>query len=105
MTRGECRLFYVADIHGSERCFRKWLNAAAFYGVDALLLGGDIAGKLLDPIVDEGGGLFSHSLTGRKIMVGAAELEDLKARLRASGRAAHGFSGIHSTTARARSQT
>ena len=29
-------IFYVADIHGSDVCFRKWLNAAAFYGAGYL---------------------------------------------------------------------
>ena len=40
------RLFYATDVHGSERCFRKFLNAAEFYGADAVLLGGDITGQI-----------------------------------------------------------
>ena len=32
------RLFYASDIHGSELVFRKFLNAAKFYGVDALIV-------------------------------------------------------------------
>ena len=43
-------IFYVADIHGSDVCFRKWLNAAGFYGADVLLIGGDLTGKVLLPI-------------------------------------------------------
>ena len=43
-------IFYVADIHGSDVCFRKWLNAAAFYGADVLVIGGDLTGKVLLPI-------------------------------------------------------
>jgi len=45
-----CSLFFATDIHGSERCFRKFINAGAFYGVDALIMGGDITGKTLVPI-------------------------------------------------------
>jgi uncharacterized protein len=41
------RLFFATDIHGSDRCFRKFLNAGKFYGVDYLILGGDITGKML----------------------------------------------------------
>jgi len=52
-TRG-LRLFFATDLHGSERCFRKFLNAADFYGVDQLILGGDMTGKLLVPIVKRG---------------------------------------------------
>ena len=43
-------IFYVADIHGSDLCFRKWLNAAGFYGADILIIGGDLTGKILLPI-------------------------------------------------------
>jgi uncharacterized protein len=45
------RLFYATDIHGSEVTFRKFLNAAKFYEVDALVYGGDLMGKLVVPIV------------------------------------------------------
>jgi len=43
-------IFYVADIHGSDVCFRKWLNAGRFYGADVLIIGGDLTGKVLLPI-------------------------------------------------------
>jgi len=46
----ELTIFYVADIHGSDVCFRKWLNAAGFYGADVLVIGGDLTGKVLLPI-------------------------------------------------------
>ncbi|HWD76584.1 MAG TPA: hypothetical protein VG371_15725 [Solirubrobacteraceae bacterium] len=45
------RLFYCGDIHGSDVCFRKFINAGAHYGADVLILGGDITGKALVPIV------------------------------------------------------
>lgn len=47
---GDLTIFYVADIHGSDICFRKWLNAAGFYGADVLVIGGDLTGKVLLPI-------------------------------------------------------
>ena len=47
------KLFFVSDIHGSETCFRKLVNAGKFYGVDVLIMGGDLAGKELVPIVDD----------------------------------------------------
>ena len=52
------RLFFCTDVHGSEQCFRKFLNAASFYGVDHLILGGDMLGKLLIPIVQNGNGSY-----------------------------------------------
>lgn len=52
------RLFFCTDVHGSEQCFRKFLNAASFYRVDHLVLGGDMLGKLLIPIVQNGNGSY-----------------------------------------------
>ena len=43
------RIYFVTDIHGSEICFRKFLNAAEFYEADVLILGGDICGKYIVP--------------------------------------------------------
>lgn len=48
-------IFYVADIHGSDTCFKKWLNAAGFYGADILIIGGDLTGKVLVPIYPAAG--------------------------------------------------
>jgi Icc-related predicted phosphoesterase len=48
-------ILYVADIHGSDRCFRKWLNAGTHYGVDILIVGGDLTGKILVPVYRSNG--------------------------------------------------
>ena len=49
----DTKVFFATDIHGSDLCLRKFLNAGKFYGVDVLLMGGDLAGKELVPIVDD----------------------------------------------------
>lgn len=59
---GRVRLFYATDVHGSERTFRKFINSAKFYKVDHLIMGGDIMGKFMVPIVDEGGGHYRVTL-------------------------------------------
>jgi uncharacterized protein len=46
------RIFYASDVHGSNRCFKKFLNAGKFYDCDALVLGGDITGKAIVPFVE-----------------------------------------------------
>jgi Icc-related predicted phosphoesterase len=61
---GSTRIFFAADIHGSQITFRKLLAAAGFYGVDALVFGGDLMGKALVPIVRVNGG-FHASFQGR----------------------------------------
>src|SRR6266487_3097666 len=44
------RIFFATDIHGSEVCWRKFLNSAAFYQADLVILGGDVTGKVMIPI-------------------------------------------------------
>ncbi len=56
------RIFFATDVHGSERTYRKFINGAKFYKVDHLVMGGDIEGKFLVPIVDEGGGHYRVTL-------------------------------------------
>jgi Icc-related predicted phosphoesterase len=56
------KLFFVTDVHGSETTFRKFVNAGKFYGVDVLILGGDIAGKMVVPILDLGGGAYRATI-------------------------------------------
>jgi len=47
------KIFFAADIHGSEPTFRKFLRTPEFYGADVLVFGGDLMGKVLVPIVRE----------------------------------------------------
>jgi len=58
------RIFFATDIHGSEVCWRKFLNSAAFYKADLVILGGDLTGKVLVPIV-VGPGYFEVTLSGQ----------------------------------------
>ncbi len=67
------RVFFATDIHGSERCFRKFLGAASFYKADVLVLGGDITGKLVIPIVDLGDGSSKADYLGREMVVRTPE--------------------------------
>lgn len=59
------RVFYATDVHGSERTWRKFLNAAAFYQADVLVMGGDVMGKLTIPIIREAGGTHRATIHGR----------------------------------------
>ena len=48
-------LFFATDIHGSDICWSKFLNAGKFYGADVLILGGDMTGKAIVPFIHQGG--------------------------------------------------
>lgn len=56
------RLFFATDVHGSEVCWRKFINSAKHYEVDVLILGGDMTGKAIVPIVDEGAGRWQYTM-------------------------------------------
>ena len=53
------RLLFASDIHASYTVFKKFLNAGKIYKVDGLIIGGDIAGKALVPIIDLGNGKYN----------------------------------------------
>ena len=79
------RLFFITDVHGSDRCFRKFLNAAKVYKADRLVLGGDITGKVLVPIVEKGSGTYELSLFGKNQVVGRERLAEVKKSLQDAG--------------------
>ena len=87
MAKGQCRIFYVADIHGSERCFRKWLNAVEVYRPDVLVFGGDIAGKVLVPIVEIAPGRYACDQFGETVeLESGSALDAYRRQVRAGGR-------------------
>ncbi len=58
------KLYFVTDIHGSSKCFRKFINAGPIYGADVMILGGDIAGKAIQSIVRGPNGTWTCSFVG-----------------------------------------
>jgi Icc-related predicted phosphoesterase len=76
------RLFYATDLHGSERTYRKFINAGKFYSVNVIVMGGDITGKLLIPIIKEAKGHYRATLQGRvEQLTTQEELDALMTRL------------------------
>jgi len=75
--RDATTIFFATDLHGSETCFRKFVAAAGFYGADLLVLGGDLTGKLVVPLVSQPDGRYEAWVHGRRRLLdsdGAAEL-------------------------------
>ena len=80
------RLFFATDLHGSERTFRKFVNCAKFYKVDHIIMGGDIMGKFLVPIVHEHNSHYRMTLQGTlEHMDGADALQAAKERIETLG--------------------
>ncbi|BDC18314.1 hypothetical protein [Acidianus sp. HS-5] len=70
----QVRILFTSDLHGSDIVFKKFLNAGKMYKVDALIIGGDLAGKALIPIIElndgnyeSDGNKFSKDLLAQKI--------------------------------------
>ena len=78
------RVFFATDLHGSEMCWRKFLNAAKFYEADVLICGGDMTGKAIVPIVQENGN-FTFTLAGVQQAVGAEQVGEVEAQIRRKG--------------------
>jgi Icc-related predicted phosphoesterase len=84
------RIFYASDVHGSDRCFRKFLGAGRFYGADALVLGGDITGKAIVPLVEERPGEVHATFLGTDhVLASAEEIAALEQRIADTGYYSH----------------
>jgi len=49
------RILFVTDLHGSRRAFLKFLNALKLYKADVGIIGGDLTGKVVVPVVKSNG--------------------------------------------------
>jgi uncharacterized protein len=79
------KIFFATDIHGSEICWKKFLNAAAFYKADMVILGGDVTGKAMVPILQYQG-YWELTLNGERIRVESrAELDEIQRKIRDRG--------------------
>ncbi len=79
------RIFFATDLHGSDVCFRKFINAAKFYKADALVLGGDITGKLIMPIQRAANGNYTFRRQGEEQSVAESDFPQAQKQLRDAG--------------------
>lgn len=80
------RLFFATDVHGSEICWRKFLNAGKFYHAEVLVLGGDMTGKALVPIHQEADGTWKGVLLQQEFLLeGEAQVRDFEKRVGSRG--------------------
>jgi uncharacterized protein len=83
--KNEFVIFFATDIHGSRVCFKKFLSSLEFYGADVAILGGDMTGKMIVPIVHQGGGRYQAQVAGQEITLPEAEVPELEGRLADAG--------------------
>jgi uncharacterized protein len=65
-ARNLTRVFLASDLHGSTRCFEKFLRAIDFYEADVLMIAGDLTGKMIVPILEESSGRWISTFQGRE---------------------------------------
>ena len=78
------RIFFATDLHGSEVCWKKFLNAGRFYDAEVLICGGDMTGKAIVPIVSENGH-YSVTLGGESQTVAADQVNEVEGNIRRKG--------------------
>ncbi|TMD90718.1 MAG: metallophosphoesterase [Chloroflexi bacterium] len=78
------KVFFATDLHGSEVCWRKFLNSAKFYDADVLICGGDMTGKAMIPIVEENGH-YTVTIASERQVVSAGEVGDIESQIRRRG--------------------
>ena len=80
------KLFFATDIHGSDICWSKFLNAGKFYEADVLILGGDMTGKAVVLVIHQGGSTYKTTLLEQEfITINDDELKDIVKRIRSRG--------------------
>ena len=80
------RLYYASDIHGSQKCFNKFINAGKFYSADVIILGGDITGKSVVHIEKSGNGNWKCNFMGSENTFSTSgELESFKKTVQTAG--------------------
>jgi len=78
-------LFAASDLHGSETCWRKFLNSGRQFNADVLLLNGDVAGKILVPFERRGSGYVCWFRGEQLALETGAELEAVSRTARQAG--------------------
>ena len=79
------RIFFATDIHGSDVCWRKFLNAGTFHKADVLIMGGDMTGKAMVPITGSGDAWKVTLQEQERSLNGEAEVAAMEKRIQDRG--------------------
>ncbi len=70
------KIFFATDVHGSEICWKKFISAGKFYEADTIILGGDMTGKAIVPIIAQGGGKYKVTLLEQETILNTQDEVD-----------------------------
>jgi hypothetical protein len=78
------RVYYATDVHGSEKCWKKFINAGKFYKANVIILGGDLTAKRMIPIVKKGSD-YEVLFEGKQLSCSADKVHELENLIRDKG--------------------
>ncbi len=79
-------IYFATDVHGSEICWKKFINAGKFYEATVIILGGDMTGKAIVPIIAQGGGKYKVTLLDQEsILESKDEVDKMAATIQNRG--------------------
>jgi Icc-related predicted phosphoesterase len=76
------RFLFSTDLHGSEVVWRKFLNSAKIFDLDALVISGDMTGKLIIPIFNQPDGTYKSTLFGEESILRESDLPEYEKKIR-----------------------
>jgi Icc-related predicted phosphoesterase len=88
------RIYYASDVHGSDVLWRKFLNAGKHYECSTLIMGGDLMGKAMVPILRNNGSYTTWVIGEEREATTTEELDELERAIRMNG-----FYPVHVTPA------
>ena len=79
-------IFFATDVHGSDICWKKFISAGKFYEADIIILGGDMTGKAIVPIIHQGGDTYKVVLLQQEsILQGEDQVEEMVKKIKSRG--------------------
>jgi Icc-related predicted phosphoesterase len=79
-------IFFATDVHGSDICWKKFINAGKFYEADVIILGGDMTGKAIVPIIHQGGDTYKAVLLQQEsVLHGEDEVAEMVKKVKSRG--------------------
>ncbi len=80
------RIYYTSDLHGSRKCWLKFLATPKYYEADVIIMGGDITGKFIVPIIHRPNGRVEATFMGiKRRLKKEKDIEKLKLQIANSG--------------------
>ncbi len=73
-------MLFASDFHGCEVVWRKFLNSAKIFKCDWLVMGGDLTGKVLTPIIKQPDGTYKADFLDKTEVIQAGQSGGLSER-------------------------